>query len=431
MLEIKIEPSILGGEVRIPPSKSMAHRYIIGAALCKGESIVSNLQKSKDIIATIEVMSNLGVDFETLSDDGGILSLKITGNGGDFSLRDKVFNCNESGSTLRFLIPLLTLISDEVKVIGKGKLVERPLDVYYDILDARGIEYINDNGNLPLSLLEGRNKLTSGVFKVRGDISSQFITGLMYALPLLEGDSVIEMTTTLESKPYIDLTLKALADYGVRIENEDYRRFRISGNQKFLNGKYKVEGDFSQVAFFGVAGVIGKEPIIVSGLDKTSLQGDKVIIDIIRDMGGKIEDIDGGYKFYPSKTVGRVIDIKECPDLVPALTLLGALSDGETRIINGERLKIKESNRLESTSLELIKLGGKIDILDDSLRITGVSGLKGGTVDSWNDHRVTMTLGMASLRANGDIRLTGADSVKKSYPGFWEDFKKLGGKISE
>lgn len=431
MLEIKIEPSILGGEVRIPPSKSMAHRYIIGAALCKGESIVSNLQKSKDIIATIEVMSNLGVDFETLSDDGGILSLKITGKGGDFSLRDKVFNCNESGSTLRFLIPLLTLISDEVKVIGKGKLVERPLDVYYDILDARGIEYINNNGNLPLSLLEGRNKLTSGVFKVRGDISSQFITGLMYALPLLEGDSVIEMTTTLESKPYIDLTLKALADYGVRIENEDYRRFRISGNQKFLNGKYKVEGDFSQVAFFGVAGVIGKEPIIVSGLDKTSLQGDKVIIDIIRDMGGRIEDIDGEYIFYPSKTVGRVIDIKECPDLVPALTLLGALSDGETRIINGERLKIKESNRLESTSLELIKLGGKIDILDDSLRITGVSGLKGGTVDSWNDHRVAMTLGMASLRANGDIHLTGADSVKKSYPGFWEDFKKLGGKISE
>ena len=431
MMEINIKPGSLKGKVEIPPSKSLAHRYIIGASLGEEEVIVSNLQKSKDIEATIEVMSNLGVEFKVLKDNEGAMTLKIKGQGTSFKVRGKEFNCNESGSTLRFLIPLLLLIDDEVLVIGKGKLKERPLDVYYDILKDQGIEYSNDRDRLPLKLPKERKKLTSGTFKIRGDISSQFITGLIYALPLLKGDSRLEMITELESKPYMDLTMKALRDFGIEIKNKDYKIFEISGSQKYKGGSYKVEGDFSQLTFFAVAGLIGKYPITVTGLDKNSLQGDKEIINILKRMKGKIEEAKEGYTFYPSLTEGTVIDIKECPDLAPALSVLASLSKGETRIINGERLKIKESNRLESTSKELIKLGADIDILEDSLVIRGVEELKGGRVDSWNDHRVAMSLGVASARAKNDIILTGAESVSKSYPRFWEDFKKLGGIISE
>lgn len=431
MKEIRIKPLQLGGSVVIPPSKSLAHRYIIGGALCEGEAVVSNLQRSKDIEATIEVMSNLGVDFSLMADEEGRLTYRIKGHGGAFQLTNSDFQCNESGSTLRFLIPILLLITEEVVVRGQGKLVERPLDVYYDILKEQGIEYKNAKGHLPLVLSYGRRKLSSGVFKVRGDISSQFITGLLYALPLLEGDSRIEMTTNLESRPYVDLTIKALKDFGIKIINNDYQSFEIPGKQKYLGGSYKVEGDFSQVAFFAVGGLIGSKPIKVTGLNKNSLQGDKAIIDIIKKMQGQVEELEDGYIFYPSKTQGITIDIKECPDLVPALTVLAALSEGETRIINGERLKIKESNRLESTSKELIKLGADIEILEDSLLIRGVEGFNGGLVDSWNDHRVAMSLGVASQRASGDLILTGADSVAKSYPGFWDDFKKLGGVFSE
>lgn len=429
--KITIYPGYLGGEVKIPPSKSMAHRYIIGAALSDQEVQIKNIEASKDIEATLQVMSNLGVDFYRVAEDDGTLTLVVEGKGRNFKLRNKVFNCNESGSTLRFLIPLLLLFNEEVIVEGKGKLGERPLDIYYEIMKEQGIEFSNDEGRLPLVLSGGRKLLQPGHFKVRGDISSQFITGLLYALPLLDGDSIIEMTTTLESRPYVDLTIKALADFDILIEHEDYRIFKIIGNQKYSSGVYEVEGDYSQLAFFAVAGAIGNKEIRCTGLDRNSLQGDRVIIDIMKEMGALVEEITGGYLFKPSRTRGAVIDIRECPDLVPALSVLASLSEGETRIINGERLKIKESNRLESTSKELIKMGANIEIGEDSLTIRGVTGFRGGEVDSWNDHRVAMSLGVASQRAIEPLVLTGAGSVAKSYPRFWSDFVKLGGKISE
>lgn len=431
MDKIRIYPEYLGGEVKIPPSKSMAHRYIIGASLSREEVTVRNLQMSKDIEATIGVMENLGVSFDKKQEADGTFRVKVKGNGAGFRLSGTRFQCNESGSTLRFLIPMLLLMDEAVEVDGKGKLVERPLNVYYDLLEERGIGYGTRAGCLPLTLPAGRKKLQSGIFKVRGDVSSQFITGLMFALPLLEGESRIIVTTPLESRPYIDLTIKALSDYGVLIRHKDYQEFTIPGGQSYGGGDYTVEGDYSQLAFFAVAGAIGSHPITCRGLDKSSLQGDKAIVEIMRRMEARIEDLEDGYVFYPSKTKGTVIDIKECPDLVPALCVLASLSDGETRIINGERLKIKESNRLESTSRELLKLGADIEIGEDSLLIRGVSSLNGGEVDSWNDHRVAMSLGMASQRARGRLVLTGAGSVAKSYPGFWEDFRRLGGKIVE
>lgn len=426
-----IHPRTLGGKVYIPPSKSMAHRYLLGAALSEEETIVENLQASMDIEATLRVLENLGVDFQREETLKGTFQVRVQGRGGKFKLQGKEFQCGESGSTLRFLLPLLFMTDQEAIVLGEGKLGERPLTVYYDILEAQGISYETKEGNLPLHLPSGRKTLQGGVYSVRGDISSQFITGLLYALPLLKQESTILLTTTLESRPYIDLTLKALKDFGLVIENREYQSFHIPGGQSYRGGQYRVEGDYSQLAFFAVAGVIGSEPITCLGLKEDSLQGDKVIIEFLRSMGARVEELEGGYVFYPSKTKGIVIDSKECPDLVPALSVLASLSTGESWIINGERLKIKESNRLVSTSTELQKLGAHIEILDDSLRIEGVSSLSGGEVDSWNDHRVAMSLAAASCRCTGDLVLTGAESVAKSYPGFWDDFRKLGGNISE
>lgn len=429
--KLTIHPSPLEGTVFIPPSKSMAHRYLLGAALAAGESVIDNLELSKDIEATLRVLKGLGMEWQAEEGSQGRLKLRIKGLGGDFHLQERDFPCGESGSTLRFLIPLLLLAGEEAVVTGEGKLGERPLSVYYEIMESQGIPYETREGLLPLLLPEGRPRLSPGRFQVRGDISSQFITGLLYALPLLPGESLLEITTPLESRPYVDLTLAVLREYGIQVENQAYKSFRIPGSQTYRSGEYFVEGDWSQVAFFAVAAAIGEKPIACRGLSRTSLQGDRVIVDFLREMGGRVEDLPDGHIFHPSRTRGAVLDIRECPDLVPALTVLASLSEGETRIINGERLKIKESNRLESTSRELISLGARIRIGEDSLTIEGVESLRGGPVSSWNDHRVAMSLAAASSRCQGDLILDGPGSVAKSYPGFWEDFRKLGGRISE
>lgn len=427
---VKLEGQGLKGAVVIPPSKSLAHRYIIGASLADGVSTLSNIDLSVDISATLECFKGLGVEVSFRDEDLGRKTVIIKGLGENIHLSNgSFFDCRESGSTLRFLIPILLLLEDEITVTGEGKLKERPLDVYYKIFKEQGIFFKNTEGNLPLTF---KGPLKGGQFSLRGDVSSQFITGLMLALPLVAGNSVLELTSTLESKPYVDLTVDILKKYGIKIEEQGtkpYYSFKIPGEQKYQKGDFKVEGDFSQVAFFAVAGLIGQSPIEVRGLNKKSLQGDKVILDICSSMGGRIEELDDGYLFYPSKTKGITIDVQECPDLVPALALLGALSQGETRIINGARLRIKESDRLKAISTELNVLGAEIKETEDGLIIQGVEKLRGGQVQSWNDHRIAMTLAVASIVTRGAVILTGAESVNKSYPDFWEDFKKLGGSV--
>ena len=424
---LKIEPSVLSGEIVIPPSKSLAHRYVISAGLSEGESTIQNIDLSVDIKATMGCMKALGVSFDEKKEMNNRVTLSVKGKGRHFNLEDGIMNCEESGSTLRFMIPIALLQEKEVVFTGKGKLVERPLTVYYDIFSEKGISYsTEEEGKLPLKV---NGELTHGTYRIPGNISSQFITGLLFALPLVDGDSEIIVEGKFESKPYVDLTVDVLKRFGVNIE-EKGDRYLVPGNQSYQGGSYFVEGDFSQVAFFAVAGMIGKEPVVCKGLNRESLQGDRAIIDIIRGMGGFVEELEDGYIFFPTKTKGIVIDVFLCPDLVPALGLLGALSEGETRIINGERLRLKESNRLAAVASELGTLGADITETKDGLIIKGVKGLHGGKVKSHNDHRIAMTLAMASLACDGDIYLEGYESVNKSYPGFWEDFNKLGGRWS-
>lgn len=424
MGSLKIYNNKLKGAVKIPPSKSMAHRAVICASLSKGKSIITNIDLSDDIIATIDGMKALGAKIE-IKDK----SLEITGlNLNEEFLEERVIDCNESGSTLRFLIPISLLNDSNNRFVGRGNLGKRPLNVYYDIFKEQGIRYLYKEQELDLKI---KGKLNSGEFKIPGNISSQFITGLMFALPLLNGDSKIIIEGTLESKGYIDLTLKALYDFGIDIENKDYNEFIIKGNQKYIGREYRVEGDYSQGAFFLCADAIGNE-VSCKDLDINSLQGDREVIDILERMGvlfNKSEDsIIGVSKGLKS----TIIDAKGCPDIIPILSVVASLSNGRTEIINAKRLRIKECDRLSAINLELSKLGAKIYEKEDGLIIDGIYEFKGG-VNVWShkDHRIAMMLAIAATRCKEEIILDDFECVSKSYPNFFDDFKALGGKIDE
>lgn len=419
---VKIRPKSLAGKIKIPPSKSLSHRAIICGALSSKESNIDNLVFSDDIIVTLKAMENLGAKIKKTSTS----SLRIKGSL-PLKLNGEDIYCKESGSTLRFLIPISLLARGKAVFRGEGKLVSRPLDPYYKIFNEQNIKYKNTNGSLPL-VLEGL--LKPGDFKIEGNISSQFVTGLMFVLPLLEETSKIIITKELESKAYVDLTIDILNKFGVKIKNNDHKEFIIKGKQEYTAKDYTIEGDFSQGAFWLVAGVLG-DKINVEGLNIDSIQGDKAILKLIQGMGGKIDIKDSTIIVEKSKTKGKVIDASQFPDIVPILAVLAAVSQGETRIINAGRLRIKESDRLKAMTTELNKLGGDIKELEDGLVIIGKESLSGGIVDSWNDHRIAMALAIASIKCREDLIITNSHVVKKSYPHFWDDFKKIGGDIDE
>lgn len=423
---LKLDPVKLKGEVKIPPSKSMAHRAVICAALSSGVSKVENIDYSEDIIATIEGMKTLGAVI-TKHDD----YIKVQGIFNEENIREKsrVIDCNESGSTLRFLVPISLLFNGTTKFIGRGNLGKRPLTTYYNIFDIQEIKYTSQEGNLNL-LLNG--VLKSGDFKVEGNVSSQFITGLMFTLPLLDGDSKIIITTEMESKGYVDLTLSAMKDFGVEIINNNYKEFIIKGNQRYNSRNYRVEGDYSQAAFFLCADALGSE-VVLKDLELNSLQGDKEVIEILERMNVEITSSkDGVIGKVGSNLKATVIDGSQCPDIIPVLAVASALSKGTTKIINSSRLRIKECDRLKAITTELLKLGADIKETEDGLIIEGKEGFLGGVdVWSWNDHRIAMSLAIAATRCKNSIILNDFECISKSYPNFFEDYKKLGGEANE
>lgn len=420
---VTIKPSNLKGEVKVPASKSLCHRAVICAGLSEGVSNIDNVIFSQDIEATCGAMSNLGSDIVI---DKNSLKIKVTGSAKLKPKNDSI-DCFESGSTLRFLIPIGATTGEKVTFNGKGKLVERPLEDYYKIFDEQKIYYKNIDGKLPLTV---KGKLKAGEYRIKGDVSSQFISGLLFALPLLGGDSKIIVTTELESKPYVDLTIDALKTFSVHVENHDYKEFIIKGNQKYGSSHYKVEGDFSQAAFWLVAGAMGAD-VVCDGMNMNSIQGDKAIVEIIKSMGGKFSVEGDKIKALASKTKGTVIDASQCPDLVPVLTVLAAVSEGTTEIINAARLRFKESDRLEAITCELNKIGADIQEKEDGLVIIGKEGFTGGTVNSWNDHRIAMALAIAALKCKEPLIIEDANCIRKSYPEFWTHFRKLGGDLDE
>lgn len=430
MKSLVITPNSLKGEVVIPSSKSIGHREIICSGLASGKSIVDNISISKDIEATIDGLKSFGAKINEIpSKFQGRCAFSIEGTDRKINLKNKIINCKESGSTLRFLIPLGILSNEKIIFTGSGKLIERPLDPYFEIFDEKEIEYktFSNKINLPLEI---NGKLKSGVYSLVGNISSQFISGLLFALPLCDGDSVIEITTKLESESYINLTLDALKKYGIKIINENHKRYIIKGNQKYKNIETSVEGDYSQGAFWLVAGALS-ENIKSIGLGFGSIQGDQKIVDILKNMNVNLKISENEIISMKSKTRGTIIDGSDCPDIIPILTVLASVSEGVTKIINSERLRYKECDRLTAIATELNKIGADIQELSDGFIINGKKSLKGGEVSCWNDHRIAMSLAIASIKCSEKLILRGTECVEKSYPEFWKDFVSLGGKIEE
>ena len=415
-----IYPKSLKGNIGAPPSKSITHRALIAASLSKGWSKIENVLESQDILATSGAMVDFGATINRHDTWVDIFSK------GQLQQPKHPVNCRESGSTLRFLAPFGALVEDPVVFNGDGKLKTRPMDDYFKIFEEKHVRFAYNEG-LPL-VVEGQ--LTAGNYSVKGNVSSQFISGLMLSLPLVEGDSEIIVTTPLESKGYTDLTIDVLSHFGVKIDRVNDQHYRIKGNQKYKRADFRVEGDYSQAAFWIVAGLIGSV-VQIDGLNMDSVQGDKKIIDIVKSMNGKIQVEGQRVIAKRSETFGTVIDGSQCPDLIPILTVLAAVSNGKTEIINASRLRLKESDRLKAIASELNKLGAQIIENEDGLTIFGHEHLEGGIVDSWNDHRIAMSLAIASIRCKEMVTITNSHAIEKSYPHFFEDFKKLGGIIIE
>ena len=418
-MNVRITPTHLKGNVVVPPSKSLSHRAIIAAGLAEGKSIISNVMYSKDIKATIGAMRAIGAQIIEYDN-----YLEITGS--SVKRINDIIDANESGSTIRFMIPIAIINSSKVKFIGKNNLCKRPLDPFFEIFDKQGIKYLHDEDYLPL---EVEGALKPGEYFIRGDISSQFITGLLYALPLLDGDSVINITTPMESKGYIDLTIDVLKLFGIEIINDNYEKFYVKGCQKYKPCDYQVEGDFSQAAFFLVADMLGAD-IKLEAMNMSSHQGDMKILDDVKDFGAKVTYDNGLLSLTNNEIRNAIIDFSQSPDLGPALTVLAALANGTSKFINASRLRIKECDRITCMKEEIERLGGSIDEMDDGMIIYGVDRFHGGVVDSHNDHRVVMALAMATLKMDGELVIKNAEAINKSFPHFFEVFGNLGGKIS-
>lgn len=405
-MDIKVFPNKLLGTVNAPSSKSYSHRMIIAAALADGISEVSNVTDSNDISVTAGAMEALGAN--VLSDEGTytVRGIKTPSEKADL-------DCGESGSTLRFIIPIAAALGTNATFIGHGKLPERPITPYIREFPAKGVEFDKQSG-LPITI---KGKLKAGEYRLEGDVSSQFITGLMFALPLCEEDSVIKLTSPLQSKPYADMTIAALKCFGVNIfetVSDGLPMYLIKGGQKYKSCRVSVEGDYSQAAFFYVANALGSE-INIKNLNPDTVQGDRAIVDIIKGCGEGLQPF--------------TVDVGDIPDLVPILAVLGSMTKGTSRIVNAARLKIKESDRLTAVANALNAIGGKVTAGDDFLEMQHVDSFTCGEVDSCNDHRIVMAAAIAALSSDAPVIIRGAEAVRKSYPHFFDDFKALGGQF--
>ncbi|MDR1616141.1 MAG: 3-phosphoshikimate 1-carboxyvinyltransferase [Syntrophomonadaceae bacterium] len=408
----KIVELFPSGVISAPPSKSMSHRAVICAGAAAGESKIDNVAFSRDIEATISCMENLGCKITRAA-------RSLTIKGGLKESRAQVLNCGESGTTLRLLMPITSQLRNEISFTGQGRLMRRPLAPYLQVLAQHGVLSSWSENTLTL-----KGNLQHGSYELPGDISSQYVSGLLLALPLLRGNSEIQLTTPLQSASYVGLTLDMMEKFGVPVDNHGYEKFAITGGQAYRPAETTIEGDYSQAAFFLVAGALGRE-CEVRGLNKKSRQGDRKIINILENSGALIETTpEGGLIVHGRNLLPQVVDVSDIPDLVPPLAALFSFCEGTSRIINAARLRMKESDRLQAVTEALNSLGGRVRIEGDSLLINGVPALRGGEMESFNDHRIAMMGAVAAIRSESAVCVKNSNCVGKSYPEFWRDFEK-------
>jgi 3-phosphoshikimate 1-carboxyvinyltransferase len=414
-MNVIVKPSALTGKLRVIPSKSDAHRKLICAAVSDAPTRLEMSGSCGDIDATISCLIALGAE---ISREGG--EVKVC------PIKDRktaVLDCGESGSTFRFLLPVAAAVCSKATFIGRGRLPQRPIGHLADVMRSHGVSFSADS--LPFDI-EGR--LTSGLYSLPGNVSSQYITGLMMALPLLYGDSEIRLNTPLESRGYVDMTVSALWDFGVRVKPCE-NGWNVPGNQTFVSPKtLRVEGDWSNAAFFLAAGAL-KKSVTVCGLDMNSEQGDKAIVDILSEFGAEVSVCGSEVTVSHAPLHGCTVDVSDIPDLLPILSVVASFARGKTRFIGASRLRLKESDRLASVSQMLNALGGAAEEEPDALIVKG-KPLTDGCVDGCGDHRIVMSAAIAALCCSGAVTITGAEAVNKSYPDFFDHCKALGGDVN-
>ena len=402
-----VEPKTLSGGLRVLPSKSASHRAVMMAAMAEGKTQLEPLQLSKDISATLACAQALGLTRGAAiaeSETEGFVRAEIWGGGEGAKRAWRELDCGESGSTLRFLIPIALAVAGGGVFTGRGRLMERPQKPYFDLFDEKGISYEQTAGALTV-----RGTLTPGEYRLAGNVSSQIFTGLLFALPLLSGGSTLVSTTRLESRDYVAMTRDALARAGVRVDGEA-ERFAVSPSV-YRSFDAAVEADWSQAGFWYAAHFLGNG-VEVCGLNEASAQGDRVVAAL--------------YERF--KAAGeQSVDVSDCPDLLPPLAVMAARREGTMHFVNAARLRMKESDRLTTTAALLRALGVPAEETADSLTVRGVPSFSGGTVDGANDHRIVMAAAVAATAAAAPVTVTGAEAVRKSYPSFWEEYKRLGG----
>lgn len=405
---VTVNTAPLCGKVHMLPSKSVMHRALICASLSNNATEIAPSVLSEDIKATLEACQTLLADI-AVGD-----TIRVSGHHPVPTHAD--IHCRESGSTVRFFLPIAAALGVHSTFTGSGRLPERPLTPLFELFDKLGFSY-RAEGNLPVTL---QDRLIPGRFQIRGDISSQFITGLLLALPLL-GDSVLEVTTPLQSRPYVDITLNIMKQFGIICTHDNYQRFAAVGSYH-SPGVFTCEGDWSNAAFWLVANALGSN-IAVSGLSPETVQGDSRIISVLKQCGFEVHS---DYTLHHiADTDSVTIDVSDIPDMVPILAVLGSFCCHEMKIIGAERLRLKESDRLHTTTAELNRLGADITELTDGLIIRHIDTLHGGQVNSHNDHRIAMALAIAAQKSTAPVIISGAEAVQKSYPAFWQELERL------
>ena len=400
-MQIRIEPAKLSGSIKAIPSKSAAHRLLICAALADRETSVSCPALSKDIEATARCLAALGADIEY---NEGVYYVRPI----DKVTENALLDCGECGSTLRFLLPVVCALGGGARIKMHGRLPQRPLSPLWEELEAHGAVLSRPEENV----ISVSGRLAAGDYRIRADISSQYISGLLFALPILKGESSLTLEGNIESAAYIDMTRQALSAFELELPF-DGRVFNVPADVCCTSpGTADVEGDWSNAAFWLAADALSGGSIELTGLRADSLQGDKAVVELISSI----------------RAGNAVVDVKNVPDLVPVLSVVAAISPGRTEFINGARLRIKESDRISSVCRMLCALGARCEEKAEGLVVTG-GKLSGGTVDSENDHRIVMSAAVAAIACDAPVTIIGAEAADKSYPAFFEDYKKLGGKI--
>lgn len=413
-------PQGVGGIAAAPPSKSMAHRAALCAALARGDSHLYNLEYSKDVSVTLDAAAQLCAEVRRGETDAVLRGL------GRFNPVDRPVDCCESGSSLRFLIPLFSLTGQPVTFVGQGRLMERPQGVYAELFQKQGLGFAQDSAGITVC-----GALRPGEYELAGNVSSQFVSGLLFALPLLDQPSTLRLIPPVESRSYIEMTRAAQAAFGVGSQWLDAATLYIPGGQRYRPCDYTVEGDYSQAAFLAVLGAV-RGGITVTGLAGETLQGDAAILDILRRCGADFACGAEGIHFKKSALHGAEIDLADCPDLGPILMVLGLFCEGTTTIRNAGRLRIKESDRIAAMEQELRRCGGQIESDGGTVTVRGGPlHPPAGPFCGHNDHRVVMSCTVLALAAGFGAQIDGAEAVRKSWPNFFSVIQTLGAEVTE